>query len=230
MMKLMKLELQKFNILRYWIAFAVINVSIIGLAVVTGTVADTEDAFGTAAQLLDFGDIMIRVTFIIFAGVLIAKVIIGEYKNSTMGLMFTYPIPRKKIMASKLAVVFLFTFFATILANLIFGFGMVLLNQSFHLIPDMIMIRDIVSRVPSMIFNGFACAGLGLISLFFGMRKYSISATIVSSIIVAILLNSSSGVEMNTLFSITVIPVIFCIGGIIIAYLSFANINKADIK
>ncbi|MDI3410257.1 ABC transporter permease subunit [Bacillus sonorensis] len=44
----------------------------------------------------------VRSVFIVFAGVLIAKLIIGEYKNRTITVMFTYPVSRKKLMAAKL--------------------------------------------------------------------------------------------------------------------------------
>lgn len=37
----------------------------------------------------------VRSVFIVFAGVLIAKLIIGEYKNRTITVMFTYPVSRK---------------------------------------------------------------------------------------------------------------------------------------
>lgn len=48
-----------------------------------------------AASMLLFIGIFVRSVFIVFAGVLIAKLVIGEYKNRTITVMFTYPVSRK---------------------------------------------------------------------------------------------------------------------------------------
>ena len=61
---------------------------------------------------------IVRATFIIFGAVLIAKLIIDEYKNKTILLMFSYPINRKKIMISKLAITAILTFITVILSNI----------------------------------------------------------------------------------------------------------------
>lgn len=39
--------------------------------------------------------LFVRSVYIVFAAVLIAKLVIGEYRNKTITVMFTYPISRK---------------------------------------------------------------------------------------------------------------------------------------
>nr|MDH3155734.1 ABC transporter permease [Bacillus licheniformis] len=60
--------------------------------------------------------------FIVFAGVLIAKLVIGEYKNRTITVMFTYPVSRKKLMATKLPLTGGLTFLTMIVSELILAF------------------------------------------------------------------------------------------------------------
>ena len=42
-----------------------------------------------------------RAVFIVFGAVLIVKLVISEYKNKTILVMFTYPISRKKLLTAK---------------------------------------------------------------------------------------------------------------------------------
>ncbi len=61
----------------------------------------------------------------------------------------------------------------------------------------------------------------------FGMRKKSVSATIVASVLVATLLSSNT--NGFSLSSIIAIPLSFAVIGVIIAYLSIRNIEHTDI-
>ncbi|WP_353051157.1 ABC transporter permease [Lysinibacillus pakistanensis] len=49
---------------------------------------------------------LLRAVFIIWQGVLIAKIIIEEYQNRTIALLFRYPIDRAKLIYAKIAVIF----------------------------------------------------------------------------------------------------------------------------
>ena len=54
----------------------------------------------------------------VFTGVMLAAFLVSAYKNGTMALMFTYPISRRKILASQMAAVWLFNFAALVLTKL----------------------------------------------------------------------------------------------------------------
>ena len=62
-------------------------------------------------------DTFVRGTFIIFAATLISELIISEFKDKTITVLFMYPISRKKLMAAKLLVIMLFTFFAIVISK-----------------------------------------------------------------------------------------------------------------
>lgn len=46
------------------------------------------------------GDVLYRVCFIVFAGVLIARVVVGEFDTGNARNLFTYPISRKNCWAA----------------------------------------------------------------------------------------------------------------------------------
>ncbi|MFJ7731678.1 ABC transporter permease [Lysinibacillus sp. NPDC097231] len=56
-----------------------------------------------------------------FASVLIAKLVIEEYKNKTILILFSYPVSRKKIFVSKLILIAFLTFITMMLSNIVVG-------------------------------------------------------------------------------------------------------------
>ncbi len=75
--------------------------------------------------------------------------------------------------------------------------------------------------------NAISTAGISLIPLLFGMNRKSAPTTIVSSILIASILNSTNG--DFTLFSIIAVPLSLGLFGIFIGYYSIRNIEKKDL-
>ena len=75
--------------------------------------------------------------------------------------------------------------------------------------------------------NAIAASGMALIPLYFGMRKYSISTTIISSILIVLLVSSDNG--GFSLNDIIVIPISLAFIGISVAYFAIRNIEKVDL-
>lgn len=69
---------------------------------------------------------------------------------------------------------------------------------------------------------------MALIPVFFGMMKYSVPATITSSILIIAILSSSINGNGTNLFSFTAVPVALGIFGFIIAYLVVSKAVKKD--
>ncbi len=170
---------------------------------------------------------LVRATFIIFGGVLIAKLIIDEYKNKTILLMFSYPINRKKMMVSKLAITATLTFITVIVSNiLVVGifFG---IDSYFSILPNSFTVDQLIQEGINLIPLAIATAGISLIPLYFGMRKRSVPTTIVSSIIVVLI-----AINNQPIFPIaTFLPLQFTFAaiGAAIAYYGIKNIEKEDI-
>lgn len=234
MLKLIKLEIKKSNFKKHILSYIITMLCIIGFCGLIGSLADDgERTFNTAKDIMVAGNLFIRITFTIFAGVLLGGMVIGEYKNSTINLMFTYPISRKKIMSAKLIIVFVFTFVAIVVGNILYFMAMSGINMVTHMIPEPITISTLFLQFPSIFFSALVTSGLSLISLYFGMRKKSVTTTVVASVVLGFLLNGQFGdtsESMASLYSIAVVPIILCICGIGIALMSYRTINKKDVK
>jgi ABC-type transport system involved in multi-copper enzyme maturation permease subunit len=112
MLQLMKLEMKKFKFGWYVKGALTANIIITALFISMNYIQEVEkDVIMTNSEeaFLLIGA-MVRATFIVFAAVLLAQLVIEEYKNKTIMLMFSYPIKRKKIIASKLAIIAILTF------------------------------------------------------------------------------------------------------------------------
>ncbi|QQE81078.1 ABC transporter permease [Alicyclobacillus sp. SO9] len=172
-------------------------------------------------------DTLVRGMYIVFAAVILSRLIIGEFQNKTMALMFTYPINRKKMMAAKLLFVLLFTFIANIISCLLIGAGFAVLNHMEGVIPGLLT-WPVTERFLLVVFmNALATSFLSLIPLYFGMRKHSVATTITSSVIVAALV--CQNIDGKTLYSIIAVPIALALLGAVIAYMSIRNIENVGL-
>ncbi|PEA56763.1 hypothetical protein CON64_00545 [Bacillus pseudomycoides] len=228
MLYLMKLEMKKFKFGWYVKGALIANIIITALFIFMNYIQEVEkDVIMTNAEdaFLLIGA-MVRATFIVFAAVLLAQLVIEEYKNKTIMLMFSYPIKRKKIIASKLAIIAILTFITIWLSNTIVTSAVFVLHGYFSFISYSITFTDWIQQAINMIPFAIAAAGTSLIPLYFGMRKHSVPITIVSSLLVV-----SFACSYNPGFSMVMtIPIQLALAavGIIIAYLSIRDIEKED--
>ncbi|MFJ7725098.1 ABC transporter permease [Neobacillus sp. NPDC097160] len=230
MRKLISLEIKKFKLYSYLKGILITNFVIMGFLclIYFGEKSDGNIAFVSyETAFTDFG-VLIRAAFIIFASVLIARLFIEEYKSNSITLMFMYPIKRKKIMMAKLLIVACFTFFTIFFSNIFIGGAFYLADSYFHFVPKALTVEVVKDGMISMILGAIAAAGIALIPLFFGMRKKSVPATIISAIILASLTNSTN--NDVTVFSFIAIPISLAAIGCLIAYFAIRNIEKVDVN
>lgn len=230
MFHLIKLELKKGRFNSYiWgslIAYGIITGILVLLYFIEG-INEIEPAFQNYEEMLQVIDILIRATFIIYASVLLSKLIITEFRDRTMALLFTYPISRKKLIFAKLSIVFAWVFANVIIANLIIDALFIAINSWFGYLSGTLTSEILVQHVINVLMQAVGAAGMSLLPLAFGMRKKSVPATIVSSIlIVAIICSNNLGFSLS---SIIAIPLSLAAIGILISYLSFRNIDRVDI-
>ncbi|EEM69718.1 Bacitracin transport permease protein BCRB [Bacillus thuringiensis serovar andalousiensis BGSC 4AW1] len=224
----MKLELKKFKLGWYVKRAIIANIVILALMIFVSIIAQVEgDAeIRNPETILLMASTIVRATFIIFGSVLIARLIIGEYKDKTILLMFSYPINRKKMMASKLAITAIVTFITVIVSNiLVVGifFG---IDSYFSILPNSFTVDQLMQEGIKLVPLAIATAGMSLIPLYFGMRKRSVPTTIVSSLIVV-----SIAMNNNPSFSTaTFLPLQLALAaiGVVIAYYGIKNIERED--
>ncbi|PRR81198.1 ABC-2 family transporter protein [Clostridium vincentii] len=230
MLKLMKLEIMKFKINRNLKGVVFANLIILGflLIIVFGAKSQKEVLFSNYNDILLIVGSFVRATFSIFAAVLISRIIIGEYKNKTINILFMYPINRKKIMLSKFMIVVIFAFTTMVISSLFLYFSLFILNIFANFIQQPQTQDILVKNLINIVVSSASFAFISLIPVFVGMRRKSVSATIVTSIILVSLLNS--GINGNSLGSTFLIPLILAGIGALAAYLSIKDVEKVDVS
>lgn len=233
MIHLMKLELMKEKFTGTLIALFSILLSCLGFVILICYSTLAEDGsfpFTTAEELFLIGDVLYRVCFIVFAGVLIARVVVGEFNTGNARNLFTYPIPRKKLLAGKLLLVSLITFAGYTVSNLVYLVSVTILNNWKSMIPQHISMQMAAEAVPGILLEGVLLCGISLLALPFGMRKKSVSQTIVAASIISLVLNGGFGNNVNgRLYSIVGVPFLLCLVGIAAAIYTCRRVCRADV-
>lgn len=98
MLHLIKLELKKGGLSSYlWgsvVAYAAIAGFMMLIYFVEGPNVQ-EPIFRSYTEMFETIDLFVRGTFIIYASVMISKLIISEFRDKTITLLFAYPVSRK---------------------------------------------------------------------------------------------------------------------------------------
>ncbi|QWI62482.1 ABC transporter permease [Bacillus mycoides] len=233
MFKLMKLEWKKHKLSSYFKGIAICIIAIFAAVslMALGMKGEGDAAITDFTKYMILANLIIRITFIIFSSVILSRLVIDEYKNKTMQLLFMYPLQRKVVMGAKLAIVFSFCFVSTIIATFIISLLLFCMNPMMGLLETPVTMGEIISTVPATFINAFMISGISLIPLFFGMRKKSAPTTITSAVIIAMIINGNVGTGNGqvSMFNFIAIPMVFCLLGIFISYLSYRKIDKIDV-
>ncbi|MEB9840174.1 ABC transporter permease [Bacillus cereus] len=233
MLRLMKLEWKKHKLSSYFKGVAICIIAIFAAVslMALGMKAEGDVLFFDFTQQMVLINTFIRITFIIFSSVILSRLVIDEYKNKTMQLLFMYPLQRKMLMRAKLTIVFCFCFVSTIIATFSISLLVYFVSPMMGLIETPATIGEIISIVPTTFISAFMISGISLIPLFFGMGKKSTPTTITSAVIIGMLISSNFGPGNGqvSLFNFIAIPIVLCLLGIFISYLSYRKIDKIDV-
>lgn len=228
LLKLIRLEMRKnkTNLLKAVLITDLVILLFMILLTFTG-ISDERD-FNTYAKLFEGVRIFVKATFIIFGSVLLSKLVIDEYKNNTVTVLFMYPIPRKRLLAAKLLIVSLFILIAVFVSNVLISAALAGFNHYFiEAITGELTLKLITPQLVMAGSDAVYSAGIGLIPLFFGLRKKSVPATIVSAVLIASVLSSDFG--QFRLDNQVGVSLFLGLVGVAVAYLSIRNIEHQDI-
>ncbi|EJR51062.1 hypothetical protein IIM_03430 [Bacillus cereus VD107] len=131
------------------------------------------------------------------------------------------------MMSSKLAITAIVTFITVILSNILVVGVFFGIDSYFSILPNSFTVDQLKQEGINLVPLAIATAGISLIPLYFGMRKRSVPATIVSSLIVV-----SIAMNGNPVFSTaTFLPLQLALAaiGVVIAYYGIKNIEKEDV-
>ncbi|PSA89702.1 hypothetical protein C6371_17765 [Bacillus atrophaeus] len=229
MWNLMRIELKKMKLGWYARGAIIANLILLGFLWMVSYVEkiEGEETMQTIDESFLIIGTLVRGVFIIFGAVLIARLVISEFKNKTILVLFTYPVNRKKLLASKLMIAFGLTFITILISNVFVTFAFFFLNSIYHMIPGEVTSDIISQQAVKMAVFAFGAAGTSLVPIFFGMRKYSVPATIISSVIIVMAISSTT--SEFSLSSIVYIPLSLAAVGLVFSYLAVRKVDKTDV-
>jgi len=221
MTNLIKIELKKFSVKSHVIQIIIANIAILALLTPLFIFVAPEEEY---LDLVALVSILNLATFIVWQGVLIAKIIVEEFQSKTIFLLFTYPISRKKLIVSKLVIINTVIFFSILVTQIFQNTALTILSQ---FVPQLEYSLSIY-EIGTVAVISVASVMMGMLSLFVGMIKKSTIATIVSSIVVVAMLGGSVGEGVGLIMQI---PVSLSVGvvGVILAYIAIKDIDKKDL-
>lgn len=233
LLKLMKLEWRKNHLSSYFKGVVICIVAIFAAVALMAWGSKVEDdlMFTDYIEFMSLANIFIRIVFIIFSSVILSRLVIDEYRNKTIQLLFSYPLKRKKLMQAKLSIVFAFCFFSIITSTFIISILVYFSNPILGLFETPVSLSVMIATVPTIFISAFMIAGVSLIPLYFGMRKKSTATTITSAVLISFLINGnvSNGESQVNLFQFIGVPITLCLLGLLIGYLSYHKVDKIDV-
>ena len=192
MKTLIRLELRRTNFRTYVISALIIAVIMLGFLYLFAyaPMLDTNDAdmkiFSGYENLIPLYGVLNMTVFCVLAAVIYSKIIIEEYSGKRPILLFSYPINRKKIMLSKLCIVFVFTVIAMFISNFFIIFGV---SEKFlHLVSGDFTYSIMFQAIETTLIMSLSAASIGIIAVGIGFIKKSVPTTIVSAVLIASLM------------------------------------------
>lgn len=225
MLQLLKLELKKWKLSSFLLSAGITDLILLSFLLPV-FFAKNSGFPKTSNDILMLIDTLSRFTYIIFGGVLTARIVIDEYQDRTIQLLFTYPISRKKLVSAKLIFTVFVTFFTLVFSRiLLFGAANLLdsisTGSSYFLFDSLPQDYILLSLL-----NDFAYSGLCLIAFAFGMIKKSSKHAIIASVVLSLIISGNIGnVDLG---SSILTPLIITAIGLIVALVSLQKIETAD--
>ena len=176
MAHLMKLELKKVHFLRYILISA--GLILLGMFFLFVALHDSSDSPRTFDNSFRTVQMIFAFVYVIFFAVLVSAVVISEYNNKTILLMFTYPIDKSKMILSKLLVITLFMAASMLIGYVCCSLFIVGMDRRSDLIVGEFSSEILGDWIFAALFSTIIFCCLGLWTFVAGMMKKSVTVTI----------------------------------------------------
>ena len=143
--------------------------------------------FGIAQNIIFmFAAILFSILFITIS-LWDSMTVIGEYNHRTITIMFSYPLNRIKLIASKLTIIMVYTAISMTIGYICCSSYIIFADKSFNMLDGTFQPSMLRTWIPMAITTVIICMVLSLWSFIIGMIRKSVPATIVTSLIVIVL-------------------------------------------
>ena len=205
MLKLIRLEWKKNNIIKYIRNAFIMTICWLIFLLVAAEELETEDT----VLLKSAVELFTNMSFIIFTSTMLASFIVGTYKNKTINLMFSYPISRKKIVLSQILSVWSFNFIALTLSKVLIYAALVITRKYTHIMADNIALGSGIFYIEILV-NSAVMVSVSFIALLIGLKMKSSKATIIAGVIILCFTQGNIGsytLLNNMLFHVTLLMI-----------------------
>ena len=189
MAHLLKLELKEFRLSRK-ILFAVIAVIFCILFITVSLVdsmTDPEQTKDTFENIFLVIGVLVSFIFLVYSSVLTSSLVINEYNQNTITILFAYPLNKKLLIAAKMIIIMVYTA-AVMLLGYVCCCGYIIgMDFAFDMLEGSFQINYLAEWLPMAIIGIIVCSILSWWPFVVGMIKKSIPATIVTSLIAVFL-------------------------------------------
>ena len=232
--KLIVLEWKKNRAGRYGLAVAILTAALalflfaqVYLGIANDPVTGVPDAAPGTFNISSQVELVSNVTFLVFTCVMLAGCVTLAQRRKTMLVMYTYPIPRKKLMLAQILAVWIFSAAALALAKLLL-YGM-LFAAGQILEPDFPM--DYTLFAPDLylqiVLKAVVIATVSLIAMLAGQVFRSAKATIIASLLLLVLMNGTVG--PFSLADHAAVPLVLSAAGVICAAATLTGVDRRDV-
>lgn len=194
MRNLIILELKRNRLRSYHIAVLICGITMLGFQYLMAAIPymdPTEpdaELFSQYPFLMGITCLVCMAIFSILSAVMVSRFVVEEYSGKRAILLLSYPISRKKVLCAKLMLVFAYTAGGMLLCGAVVQAVFFLTESLFPICSDHLTIKVVLQSL-GFLFCCSVLAGLiGVIALWFGFPKKSVSVTIVAAVILATLL------------------------------------------
>ena len=173
MLKLMRLEAQRINLRVYFLTALILGGILLLFAYFTANAARVtgEMEFMNYRNILQFTCVISLLLFSILAAVMYNNVVIKEYSEKRLSLLFSYPSDRKKIFMAKIIMVF----------SLIFGLMLLctVIPAAIFLITESFVPTTFGSILTAVLFANT----IGIFAMGIGFIKKSVTAALIAAFV-----------------------------------------------
>lgn len=193
MRNLIALELKRDRLRPYHIATLICGVTMLGFQYLMAAIPHMDptdpdaESFSQYPFLMGITCLVCMAIFAILSAVMASRFVVEEYSGKRVILLLSYPISRKKVLCAKLVLVFAYTVGAMLLCGAAIQAVFFLTEALFPLCSDQLTIEVILQSLGFLLCCSVLSGLLGVVSLWFGFHKKSVSVTIVASVILAAL-------------------------------------------
>ncbi|MFJ7730827.1 ABC transporter permease [Lysinibacillus sp. NPDC097231] len=241
MIKLIVLELRRNKISTFLITSLIIAVVVLGFTFLFGYGPQIEASRGVMPNDTAFEIFMtwkgcipligtlFLVSFAVMSAIMNAKFTVEEYDGKKAILLFSYPVKRSRILFAKCILVFGFTSLAMFICNIAMVSFFGLISNAVGILPETFTTSEFLYLLKFSVVLSLLASSVGLVAMRIGFIKKSLSASIVSAIIMVGPCGSLFSKFPDHSFSMMLIGmVILLVIGLIVFLELLTKVNKME--